>query len=274
MTKHSGSRSTPRISEAVILMAGSGSRLRADGTSLPKPLVPVFGRPLILYALEALARAGIKKVHFVIGFQRDLIKALVRPLIPAELDVCFIENRDWQKQNGISVLAAANHVEPPFLLIMSDHLFDQSILDLLLRTAIPDQVNLAIDRKLDSIFDLTDAMKVRTCGDRIIAMGKDLPSYDAIDILMPPEERIANQEALKLWYLLLDHGYHLAASGSSDATFDRPGGGVPGKVRMYTHLDGDFSMARVAAATLVPPNFCRSPRWRISFKSSFSPRRV
>ena len=181
MTKHSGSRSTPRISEAVILMAGSGSRLRADGTSLPKPLVPVFGRPLILYALEALARAGIKKVHFVIGFQRDLIKALVRPLIPAELDVCFIENRDWQKQNGISVLAAANHVEPPFLLIMSDHLFDQSILDLLLRTAIPDQVNLAIDRKLDSIFDLTDAMKVRTCGDRIIAMGKDLPSYDAID---------------------------------------------------------------------------------------------
>ena len=162
-------------------MAGSGSRLRADGTNLPKPLVPVFGRPLILYALEALARAGIKKVHFVIGFQRDLIKTRVRPLIPAELDVCFIENRDWQKQNGISVLAAANHVEPPFLLIMSDHLFDQSILDLLLCTAVPDQVNLAIDRKLDSIFDLADAMKVRTCGDRIIAMGKDLASYDAID---------------------------------------------------------------------------------------------
>jgi len=181
MTKDSGSHSTPRISEAVILMAGSGSRLRTDGTSLPKPLVPVFGRPLILYALEALARAEIKKVHFVVGFQRDLIKARVRPLIPAELNVCFIENHDWQKQNGISVLAAANHVEPPFLLIMSDHLFDQSILDLLLRTAVPEQVNLAIDRKLDSIFDLTDAMKVRTSGDRIIAMGKDLASYDAID---------------------------------------------------------------------------------------------
>ena len=181
MTKHSGSHLTARISEAVILMAGSGSRLRTDGTSLPKPLVPVFGRPLILYALEALACAGIKKVHFVIGFQRDLIKARVRPLIPAELDVCFIENRDWQKQNGISVLAAANQVEAPFLLIMSDHLFDQSILDLLLCTAVPDQVNLAIDRKLDSIFDLTDATKVRTSGDRIIAMGKDLASYDAID---------------------------------------------------------------------------------------------
>jgi TolB protein len=74
------------------------------------------------------------------------------------------------------------------------------------------------------------------------------PTYDAIDILMPPQEIKANQEALKLWFLLLNHGYHIAASGSSDATFDRPGGGVPGKVRMYTHLDGGVEMPRVAAA--------------------------
>jgi len=74
------------------------------------------------------------------------------------------------------------------------------------------------------------------------------PTYDAIDILMPPEERAADQAALKLWFLLLDHGYHIAASGSSDATFDRPGGGVPGKVRMYTHLDGELELSRVAAA--------------------------
>jgi 1L-myo-inositol 1-phosphate cytidylyltransferase len=181
MTNDSGLSSAPRISEAVILMAGSGSRLRTNGTTLPKPLVPVLGRPMISYTLEMLARADIRKVHAVVGFQKQLVMAHVRPLIPVELDVRFIENRDWQKQNGISVLAAANHVTSPFLLTMSDHLFDQSMIDLLLRTAVPDQVNLAIDRKLDSIFDLADAMKVRTCGDRIIAMGKDLPSYDAID---------------------------------------------------------------------------------------------
>jgi hypothetical protein len=74
------------------------------------------------------------------------------------------------------------------------------------------------------------------------------PTYDALDILMPPEEVRANQEALKVWFLLLNHGYHIAATGSSDATFDRPGGGVPGKVRMYTHLDGGVEMPRVAAA--------------------------
>lgn len=74
------------------------------------------------------------------------------------------------------------------------------------------------------------------------------PTYDAIDILMPTHEVKANQEALKLWFLLLNHGYHIAASGSTDATFDRPGGGVPGKVRMYTHLPGGVDMPRVAQA--------------------------
>jgi len=84
------------------------------------------------------------------------------------------------------------------------------------------------------------------------------PTYDAIDILMPPQEVKANQEAMKLWFLLLNHGYHMAASGSSDATFDRPGGGVPGKVRMYTRLDGGVEMARVAAAIRAGRSFVTS----------------
>jgi hypothetical protein len=84
------------------------------------------------------------------------------------------------------------------------------------------------------------------------------PTYDAIDILMPPQEVKANAEALKLWFLLLNHGYRIAASGSSDATFDRPGGGVPGKVRIYTHLDGGVEMPRVAEAIKAGRSFVTS----------------
>src|SRR5207249_8594832 len=57
----------------------------------------------------------------------------------------------------------------------------QSIIDLVLRRALPDQLNLAIDRKLSSVFDLNDATKVQTQGDRIVAISKQLPHYDAID---------------------------------------------------------------------------------------------
>ena len=45
------------ITDAVILMAGTGSRLRASGEVLPKPLVPIFGRPLISYIFDALAES-------------------------------------------------------------------------------------------------------------------------------------------------------------------------------------------------------------------------
>jgi 1L-myo-inositol 1-phosphate cytidylyltransferase len=169
------------ISEAVILMAGSGSRLRgSDGTFL-KPLVPVLGRPLICYTIDALVRAGIKKANFIVGYQSVRMIETLKQLIPSELEPCFIENRDWQKQNGISLLAAANKLTSPFLLTMGDHLFDQSIVDLLLRDAALDQLNLAVDRKLDSIFDTDDAMKVQTHGHQIVGIGKHLRDYDAID---------------------------------------------------------------------------------------------
>ena len=102
-------------------------------------------------------------------------------LVPSGLDFRFITNPDWQKQNGVSVLVAAKHVASPFLLTMSDHLFDRTIVDLTLRNAASDQLNLAVDRKVDSIVDLDDATKVETRGDRIIAIGKQLEHYDAID---------------------------------------------------------------------------------------------
>lgn len=169
------------IFEAVILMAGQGSRLRgSDKTSL-KPFVPVLGRPLICYTIEALIRAGIGKVSFIVGYQGDRMTMGIKELIPPGLEAVFIANGEWQKQNGISVLAAANHITSPFLLTMSDHLFDQSILDLLLHNPALDELNLAIDRKLHSIFDSDDAMKVQTRGDRILQIGKDLVNYDAID---------------------------------------------------------------------------------------------
>jgi choline kinase len=99
-------------------------------------------------------------------------------------------NSQWQKQNGISLLAAAKSVTGSFLLTMSDHLFDNVIVDLLMDSAVPSVLNLAVDRKIDSIFDLDDAMKMQTKGDRVIAIGKDLPDYDAIDtglFVCPPE---------------------------------------------------------------------------------------
>ena len=65
---------------------------------------------------------------------------------------------------------------------MSDHLFDAAIVDHLLDSFDSDFLNIGVDQKLDSIFDLEDAMKVQTRGNRVTDIGKKLSDYDAIDI--------------------------------------------------------------------------------------------
>lgn len=48
--------------KAMILAAGLGTRMRPLTLSLPKPLIPVAGKPLIEYHLERLAMAGFSEV--------------------------------------------------------------------------------------------------------------------------------------------------------------------------------------------------------------------
>jgi choline kinase len=178
-----------KISDAVILMAGTGSRLRGSAETIAKPLIPIAGRPLISYAIESFDKAGVKTIHAVVGPNGDELAAAVAPLLPSHMEFRPIPNPNWQKQNGVSVLAAGGKVRTPFFLAMGDHLFERSILDQLLVQADQTRLNLAIDRKVASIFDLDDAMKVRTAGNRIVGIGKKLEDYDAIDtgIFVCPE---------------------------------------------------------------------------------------
>ena len=178
------------VSEAVILIAGQGSRLRGADKNFLKPFVPVLRRPLISYTLEAVSYAGISTAHFVVGYESERVIAQAKQLIPPQITASFIVNQDWQKQNGISLLAAAGHVSAPFLLTMGDHVFDETIIDCLLENFEPGVLNIAIDRKIHSIVDLDDAMKVQTRGNKVTGIGKNLQTYDAIDtglFVCPPE---------------------------------------------------------------------------------------
>jgi mannose-1-phosphate guanylyltransferase len=51
-----------RVNQAFVLGAGIGERLRPLTEQLPKPLVPVFHRPLITYAFDHLIAAGVSRL--------------------------------------------------------------------------------------------------------------------------------------------------------------------------------------------------------------------
>src|SRR3954468_5443677 len=174
-------RTDPPVSNAVILMAGMGSRLRSKGNDVPKPLFPLLGKPLVAYTLEELARAGLQNVYTITGYESEIVAERVSEFAPQTLKMNFVYNAEWRKQNGVSVLAAAPFLSTPFLLMMSDHLFDDAIIETLIHGPKANYLNVAVDRKLRSIFDLEDAMKLQTNGEKITAIGKTLSKFDAID---------------------------------------------------------------------------------------------
>jgi bifunctional UDP-N-acetylglucosamine pyrophosphorylase/glucosamine-1-phosphate N-acetyltransferase/UDP-N-acetylglucosamine pyrophosphorylase len=56
---------------AIILAAGKGKRMASD---LPKVLVPVCGRPMIRYVVDAVRAAGIERIVVVVGYRGNLVR--------------------------------------------------------------------------------------------------------------------------------------------------------------------------------------------------------
>src|SRR5256886_15079772 len=69
------------ITQAFVLGAGLGKRLRPLTDELPKPLVPIFQKPLITFALDHLIDLGIES--FIINTHR----------LPEAFDAEFAESR-------------------------------------------------------------------------------------------------------------------------------------------------------------------------------------
>jgi bifunctional UDP-N-acetylglucosamine pyrophosphorylase/glucosamine-1-phosphate N-acetyltransferase/UDP-N-acetylglucosamine pyrophosphorylase len=56
---------------AIILAAGKGKRMASD---LPKVLVPVCGRPMVRYVIDAVRAAGITRMVVVVGYRGELVR--------------------------------------------------------------------------------------------------------------------------------------------------------------------------------------------------------
>ena len=171
-----------RIRQAVILAAGFGSRLAGAKDEL-KPLVRVAGLSLIKRNLLMLKHGGIEEAVIVLGHRGDEVENTLKDDPDLEgIDIRFVNNPDYDKQNGLSVLAAKPVADRRFFLLMADHVFDRGILNVVSSNAMPSKgALLCIDRKISSIYDMDDATKVQTTNNRLVEIGKELESFDAID---------------------------------------------------------------------------------------------
>ena len=54
-----------RFKKGIILAAGKGTRLSPATKVTVKPLLPLYDKPLLYYALSNLIRAGVREVLFI-----------------------------------------------------------------------------------------------------------------------------------------------------------------------------------------------------------------
>jgi choline kinase len=170
------------VKECLILAAGNGSRIASVAAGVPKPLVPLRGIPLLEHVITSCQEAGITRFVIVIGYRADQIRSWFAERPFGGIYVTLIENSDYHKANGVSALTAKNELHNPFLLLMSDHIFEPKTAKALAQQPLGDgEVILAVDPKVDRVFDLDDATKVIRQGNHIVDIGKNLARYDALD---------------------------------------------------------------------------------------------
>ena len=200
--------------KAIVLSAGQGRRLLPLTERVPKCMLPVQGRPLIAWQLDALLRCGVGDITVVVGYGAEVVEAGLAEFGHRQRIRTLYNPFFATTDNLVSCWVARGEMQGEFLILNGDTLFEAGVLKSLL--AAPEHpVTLAISRK--DRYD-EDDMKVIREGDRLLSVGKKLPldRVDAESIGMMTfrgegprhfreaiDKAMRTPDAQKQWYLSL-----------------------------------------------------------------------
>jgi glucose-1-phosphate cytidylyltransferase len=113
------------VETVAILCGGRGTRLTGE---LPKPLVPVGGRPIVWHVAAIFAAQGVRRIVLLAGYRADLVAAWAASAAwPEGVAVECLDTGDDTPTGG-RVLAAADALGPGrFFLTYGDGLADVSL---------------------------------------------------------------------------------------------------------------------------------------------------
>ena len=106
--------------QAVILCGGLGTRLRPYTDTLPKPMIPVNGRPFLEYLIEQLRDQGIARIVLLTGYRGEQIRQHFGDGRRFGVEITYSEGpAEWD--TGRRIWEARSSLEPRFLLNYSDN---------------------------------------------------------------------------------------------------------------------------------------------------------
>jgi choline kinase len=119
--------------KAIILAAGVGRRLKPLTDSTPKALIRIGTSSVLERMLDSLIAAGTKDICLVVGHLKDKIKLVVGQNYKG-VAIRYIPNPDYERGSILSVWAARNCFDDDILLMDSDVIFEDVLLEKLIKS--------------------------------------------------------------------------------------------------------------------------------------------
>lgn len=199
--------------KTIILSAGQGRRLLSLTENIPKCLLPIGGKPIIEWQIDALLAAGIDDITIVTGFKSSLVEAQLKSYANrAQINTIF--NPFFEVADNLaSCWMARSAMDRDFLLLNGDTIFDRTLLAQVLNSA-PAPITLSVSYK--PTYDADD-MKVQLDENGWVKHVSKNLSGDEIDcesigliffrergpqlFRNAIEDALRHQAKLKCWYL-------------------------------------------------------------------------
>jgi mannose-1-phosphate guanylyltransferase len=112
--------------QAVILSGGQGTRLRPLTSTMPKPAVPMVGRPMIWYMIDWLRTHGVTEVVMSVGYKADGLRAVLDAAGHEGVAITYVEEPEPLGTAG-AVKYAADRLDQRFLVLNGDTLSDYDL---------------------------------------------------------------------------------------------------------------------------------------------------
>ena len=111
---------------AVIMAGGKGTRIRSINNEVPKPMIPVCGKPILEHQIARLKENGITDIILMVGYLGEVIKEYFLDGKQLGVTVSYIEEKEPLGTAGAMYLLK-DRVKDDFLLLNGDIIFDIDI---------------------------------------------------------------------------------------------------------------------------------------------------
>jgi len=112
------------VTQAVLLAAGRGTRMKDLTNDLPKPMLEVHGKPILQHIVEGLRAAGIQRVLIVVGYREDVVRAHFQDGSKFGLSIQYVTQVVQDGTGRVVDLAKDFAGNAPFILSYGDILIE------------------------------------------------------------------------------------------------------------------------------------------------------